>query len=254
MFYLSVLAIFKNETDNLKVWIEHYLWQGVSHFYLIDNGSTDSPLNILQEYINNGIVTYYFKPEKHMQTEHYRWVFDYENMKTKTVWLAVCDMDEFFYGVDKKLTTKLKALEYFNVIYANWYMFGSDNLIKQPADIRTSIIHRKPEIHENTKYIFKPASIKTSSMIWIHGIVKPGTMNPLKTHPKIRIANKLIKLNHYPIQSLEFFKKVKMTRGSANVSKHDKVRDMEYFKRYDSGTDFKDDILKNLIENAPSDY
>jgi glycosyltransferase involved in cell wall biosynthesis len=51
MYYLSVLSIFKNETMNLKIWIEHYLWQGVEHFYLIDNGSDDNPLNILQEYI-----------------------------------------------------------------------------------------------------------------------------------------------------------------------------------------------------------
>jgi hypothetical protein len=79
-------------------------------------------------------------------------------------------------------------------------------------------------------------------------------MEVIKTHPKIRIANKLIKLNHYPIQSLEFFQKVKMTRGSANVAKHDKIRDMDYFKRYDSGTDFKDDTLKNLIENPLPNY
>ena len=64
MHYLSVMAIFKNETMNLKLWIEHYLWQGVEHFYLIDNGSNDNPLSILQEYIDNGIVTYYFLPEK----------------------------------------------------------------------------------------------------------------------------------------------------------------------------------------------
>ena len=63
MYFLSVLAQFKNETMNLKVWIEHYLWQGVEHFYLIDNGSTDNPLSILQEYINRGIVSYYYKPK-----------------------------------------------------------------------------------------------------------------------------------------------------------------------------------------------
>jgi glycosyltransferase involved in cell wall biosynthesis len=254
MHYLSVLAIFKNETDNLKVWIDHYLWQGVEHFYLIDNGSTDNPLEILQDYIDKGIVSYYYKEEKHKQAEHYRWVFDTENLKNNTYWLIVCDMDEFFYGVDHKLTTKLKTLECFNVIYANWHMFGSDNLTKQPSDIRTNIIHRKPELDKNTKYIFKTASVKNSSMIWIHGLVYPGTMEVIKTHPKIRIANKLIKLNHYPIQSLEFFQKVKMTRGSANVAKHDKIRDMDYFKRYDSGTDFKDDTLKNLIENPLPNY
>jgi hypothetical protein len=54
MYYLSVLSIFKNETINLKLWLDHYLWQGAEHFYLIDNGSTDEPLNILQEYIDKG--------------------------------------------------------------------------------------------------------------------------------------------------------------------------------------------------------
>jgi len=54
MYFLSVLAIFKNETMNLKVWIDHYLWQGVEKIYLIDNGSTDNPMPILQPYIDKG--------------------------------------------------------------------------------------------------------------------------------------------------------------------------------------------------------
>jgi len=254
MYYLSLLAIFKNETMNLKVWLEHYLWQGVDHFYLIDNGSTDNPLNILQEYINKGIVTYYYKSEKYLQVEHYRWVFDKENLKTSTHWLAVCDLDEFFYGVDKKLVTKLKTLEYYNVIYANWLMFGSDNLITHPSDIRTSIIHRKQNLHELTKYIFKPASIKNSAYVWIHYLINPANGTMINNHSKVRIANKLIKLNHYPIQSLEFFQKVKMTRGAADTIQSNNVRDMNYFKSYDEGTTYKDDVLKNLIENCPEDY
>ena len=36
-----VVAVFKNEGMNFAEWISHYLWQGASHFYLIDNGSTD---------------------------------------------------------------------------------------------------------------------------------------------------------------------------------------------------------------------
>jgi hypothetical protein len=254
MYYLSILSIFKNETMNLKVWLEHYLWQGVDHFYLIDNGSTDKPLNILQEYINKGIVTYYYKPEKHQQAEHYRWVFDKENLKKTTHWLAVCDLDEFFYGVDQKLVSKLKTLEYYNVIYANWLMFGSDNLITHPTDIRTSIIHRKPDLHKLTKYIFKPASIKNSAYVWIHYLLNPANGNMINNHPKVRIANKLIKLNHYPIQSLEFFQKVKMTRGAADSIQCDNVRDINYFKSYDEGTNYKDDTLKNLIENCPDGY
>ena len=41
-YYLSIVAIFKNESWILKEWIEHYLNQGVDHFFLIDNGSTDN--------------------------------------------------------------------------------------------------------------------------------------------------------------------------------------------------------------------
>ena len=80
-YYLSVLAIFKNETMNMKVWLDHYLWQGVDHFYIIDNGSTDKPLNILQEYIDKDIVTLYSLSEKHQQSKHYQYVFDKERLK-----------------------------------------------------------------------------------------------------------------------------------------------------------------------------
>jgi len=41
MFKLSVLAMFKNEGMIIEEWFKHYLDEGVEHFYLIDNGSTD---------------------------------------------------------------------------------------------------------------------------------------------------------------------------------------------------------------------
>ena len=36
MHYLSVLAIFKNEGHIINEWLNHYLLEGVDHFYLID--------------------------------------------------------------------------------------------------------------------------------------------------------------------------------------------------------------------------
>ena len=56
-YYLSIVAIFKNESWILKEWIEHYLNQGVDHFFLIDNGSTDNYHTILQPYIDNKQVS-----------------------------------------------------------------------------------------------------------------------------------------------------------------------------------------------------
>ena len=253
MYYLSVLAILKNETMNLKMWIDHYLWQGVEHFYLIDNGSDDNPLDILKEYIDKNIVTYYYKPEKHKQLEHYQFVFDNAQLKNNTYWLIISDLDEFFYGVDKKLITKLKTLEFYNVIYCNWLMFGHENLQDHPIDIRTSIIHRENNINENTKYIFKPSKIHNSSQLWIHYLLDLHG-NKIDNHPKVRIANNLIKLNHYPIQSLEFFIKVKMTRGAADTVTSDNIRNLTYFNNYNKNAIYKDTTLKNLIENCPEKY
>jgi hypothetical protein len=251
MYYLSVLAIFKNETMNLKVWLDHYLWQGVKHFYLIDNGSDDEPKSILQDYIDKGIVSYYFLPEKHKQQEHYRYVFDNADLKKNTYWLAVCDLDEFFYGVDKKLSIKLRSFEKdIDYVSCNWFMFGNDGLIEHPPDIRTAITHRKEKMWNETKYIFKTSIIANSSQINIHNLTNLSYVDK----NRIRIANQLIKLNHYPIQSEEFFKKVKMTRGAADTVLCDNIRNMDYFHGYNENTTFVDDTLKNIIVNPPKNY
>ena len=247
MHYLSVLAIFKNEGRNLKLWVDHHVWQGVDHFYLIDNDSSDNPLGVLQDYIDRGVVTYYFLPQPYMQTAHYTRVFDQANLKEATFWLAVCDLDEFFFGVDKKLKTKLKTMEgEVDYLLCNWKMFGSDGHVTQPPDIRTDIVHRWKDLHPNTKYIFKPQIVRNGSNVWIHGLMDLQV-------EKTRTENASIQLNHYPIQSLEFFQKVKMTRGDVANSAVNTIRNMGYFNAYDH-RGFCDELLKNLILNPPADY
>jgi GR25 family glycosyltransferase involved in LPS biosynthesis/predicted O-methyltransferase YrrM len=245
---LSIMAIFKNETMNLRVWIEHYLWQGVEHFYLIDNDSTDNPLDILQEYIDKGIITYYFKPEKHQQSQHYRCVFDSENIKEKTNWLCICDLDEFFFGTEKKLIDTLIDFNNYDVIYTNSFFYGSDNLIDHPTDIRTAIVHRQEDMKNGIKYIFKTSCINDSSEIWIHWLVHPGSLQK-KILTTETTDNKKIRLNHYHIQSFEYFKNIKMTRGDADIQQHENSRNLEYFEHYRKISTIKDDTLKLIIEN-----
>jgi hypothetical protein len=117
-YNFCIMAIFKNETMNLKLWLDHYLWQGVDHFYLIDNGSTDYPLYILNEYISKGIVTYYHRDQKHQQPQHYRYVFDKEYLMFKTKWLCICDLDEFFFGTEVKLSEAINRFDNYDVIIA----------------------------------------------------------------------------------------------------------------------------------------
>jgi hypothetical protein len=57
LYTLSVGAMFKNEEHAIVEWIEHYLYHGVQHFYLINDGSTDTSVMKLQPYIDKGLVT-----------------------------------------------------------------------------------------------------------------------------------------------------------------------------------------------------
>jgi len=248
-YNFSVMAIFKNETMNLKVWLDHYLWQGVEHFYLIDNNSDDNPLNILQDYIDMGIVTYYFKPEKHKQVEHYRYVFDNEKIKEKTKWLCICDLDEFFFGTSTKLINVLEnEYDNYDVIYTHSFFYGSDNLINQPKDIRTSIVYRTDDTVNGIKYIFKPSCINNSSEIWIHWLVEPGTFQK-KSGQNETFHDTNFRLNHYICQSLEYFQNVKMTRGDVSVNENEYIRTMDTYYYYEKTAIIKDDILKQIIEN-----
>lgn len=239
-YYLSVLAIFKNEAMNIKVWVDHYLWMGVDHFFLIDNGSDDDSQKILKPYIDKGVVSVFYMPEKWKQVEHYRHIFEH-HIKNKSKWVIVADLDEFWYVKNSTIRKELPKYENYDVILSNWRMFGTDGHIEHPKDIRTAIVHRRKELDQHTKYIFQSRKIKTEQ-VWIH--------NPLgDVHKKINASN-IFLLNHYPIQSEEFFQKVKMTRGSASTLKHENVRNHEYFQRYNSGTTFLDTDLKGMVEKS----
>jgi hypothetical protein len=251
-YYLSVLAQFKNETMNLKLWLDHHIWQGVQHFYLIDNDSTDNPLSILQDYINRGYVSYFYRPKKYSQIENYRKIFA-KHIWTNSYWVAVIDLDEFLYGTDQKLIKKIKYLEFYNVIYCNWYIYGTSGCIQHPTDVRLSNIHRHPEIDlVNTKYIFKAFAITNPSQLWIHWLVKPNSNTPIKHGYKIRTANTLIRLNHYVLQSEEFFQKVKATRGDATHAGTKWTR--ELFEAHNRPATFVDTTLKHIVENPPKNY
>lgn len=252
MFYLSVLAQFKNETMNMKLWIEHYLWQGVQHFYLIDNNSDDDPLSVLQEYIDRGVVSYFFRPAPCSQVQNYQDIF-VNCIRGNSFWVAVVDLDEFIYGVDHALVSKLKAFEYYNVIYMNWFVFGTSGCVDHPKDVRLSNVHRMPDMDPvNTKYIFKASAIKDPSQIWIHWLLFPNSGHKIESGRKVWVANRLIRIHHYVCQSIEFFEKVKSVRGDATHTNHKWTR--AFFDAHNDPATHLDETLKHLVIEPPADY
>ena len=160
MSYLSILAIMKNEAMNLKIWINHYIWQGVDHIYIIDNKSDDNSVQIIEDLIKDGYpITLYKLFEQHKQIQHYRYVYDKENLQEKTKWLIVADLDEFFYCNNSKISKELKKFEDYDLIISKWRMFGSNNCVEHPKDIRTTLTKREENLHILNKYIFQTKNI-----------------------------------------------------------------------------------------------
>lgn len=243
---LAVLAIMKNEAMNIDEWISHYLQVGADRIVLIDNGSTDDTYKKAEAWVSRGVVDLISRPERHRQTDHY-----WEAIKTfilgKYEWLLIADLDEFWFCPDgNKVSSRLaeKQFEQTDVIYANWQLFGSSGLIDHPSSIRTALVHRREDLspHINTKYICRTAILQSRSNIGVHKIIGGDSSRTISD-------NETFHLFHYPIQSLEFFRKVKMTRGDALSAESDLFRDMDYFRNYDAPCTILDRTLADLAES-----
>ena len=92
-YYLTVCAIAKNEGPYFKEWIEWHRKQGVEKFYIYDNESTDCTKEVLEPYIESGLVEYRYWPGQKQQLATYDDCFERHRLEAR--WIAVIDLDEF---------------------------------------------------------------------------------------------------------------------------------------------------------------
>lgn len=240
---LGVLAIMKNEARNIDEWIEHYLWQGVDRIYLIDNGSTDATQEKLRPWLAGGRVCCLTLPRPHFQWQHYRTAIRRFGIRRECRWLMVADLDEFWFCRDGRTVAEaLDGFANFDVIYTNWTIFGSAGHKHHPASLRREIRLRQPGLaaHENTKWILRTRSLRRAGDVGIHKVRRACSSRTISD-------NATFQLNHYMIQSEEYFRDVKMTRGDAAGSRGDRLRDMAYFHRIDSACTEEDRLLADRL-------
>ena len=99
MHFFTIGAMFRDEAHILKEWIEHYLFHGVDHIYLINDRSTDNFRPIVAPYIEQGRVTMYEAPDipaDGKQNKMYNKFFQKHLRATR--WFGIFDLDEFLYS------------------------------------------------------------------------------------------------------------------------------------------------------------
>lgn len=258
--FLSIIGIFKNEADVMKEWLGHHVSQGVDHFYLVNNGSTDDFMKVLAPFIAAKIVTLVNDTRKHSQTQFMiEFTYRYQN---ETTWFMHIDLDEFLYvrpqhgrgntiaSALKNITSDLKKNgKELAAIITPWTVFGSSGHTTQPDSVRKGFTKCKLRPKLDTKYIVRAAFLEVGEFYHHFPILEKNNRGEVldacgqkwddmvyqyrdKMEPEKRcnFESQFFVLNHYRIMSLDRFKKVKMNRGDVLLAKHENDRDnLEYF-------------------------
>jgi len=141
-------------------------------------------------------------------------------------------------------------------------MYSSSGLKKQPVCVKDNFIYRHNYDKINNKIggkcIVKTDSIKLNFEIHLTPIKnyslyvdENGCFNSntwIGNCPDVyinenKINNMNIRINHYAIQSEDYFINIKMTRGAADNIINNNIRNKSYFIAYDQN-DILDDSLK----------
>jgi hypothetical protein len=222
-YTLCVGAIFKNEEHCIIEWLEHYLHHGVDHFYLIDDSSNDSSVEKCKPYIDKGIITLF--NEGHQWSNYLGRQRDMYNhyilpLIKETQWLLMVDLDEFMWSPNSIYLSELlmKYCMHLGQIQISCNHFGSSGFKTQPRNIVGHFLMRTAEEPSQGIVGLRKYFINTNfdfCSLNVHHADFTNKIYETKDYFMV-IDNNFFILNHYRIQSLEFWTKVKCTRGDVN--------------------------------------
>lgn len=157
MYYLTACAVVKNEAPYLREWLEYHIIQGVEHFYIYNNVSTDETEGILKEYQYHGYVTYDTMPEVPIQFKAYNRCLKEHGARSH--WMMFTDIDEFIAVKDHtEFASKLHKYEEHPGLALHWAGFGSNGqMTQQPGLVIERFTKRCAGPNLHVKSLVQPA-------------------------------------------------------------------------------------------------
>lgn len=158
-YFLGVAAIMKNEKPYLKEWLEYHRLQGVEHFYLCDNGSTDGTAAYLEPYVAEGVITYISLPGVDKQAECYEKIV--AGYGRETEWLAFIDLDEFLVPLqDGDMADFLHRFADVDEVSLHWMNYGDNGIFSRSGGLVTELFTAHARFLNHTvKSIVRPGSV-----------------------------------------------------------------------------------------------
>jgi hypothetical protein len=226
-YVVSICGIFKNEAKFIEEWINFHLVIGVDHFYLYNNNSEDNYLEILQPYIDKGIVELLDWPFQHAQMGAYEDC--YIKNRNDTNWLTFIDIDEFICPIDTD-NLKIWLLKYkkYPGIAVYWKQFGSNG--KLHHDSAKLVIEQytqcwpKPSIFTKMFCNMDFPIVDFPNMHILSSRIFGIKIPPINQYKKIisyginrcsSSSNSIIQINHYWGKAYDCFVQNKIKRTDA---------------------------------------
>jgi hypothetical protein len=231
---VAVISQFRDEARYLKEWIEFHLLVGVDKFYLTNHLSKDNYLEVLQPYVDKGIVKI---TDLLIETNNGENSYDNEvSLVTHSMviannhvkgadadWIIHLNVDEFLYPTtDNNLKDALsKYMPNIGQVGVNWRLMGNSNYTLGEGELivdkltkssfkdngtnfdpqrHTKCFMRKkafvhlPSVHYGT---IKPNYLHTDSL------GNPGNIIPDKYATKLQVLNNIV-INHYTFRDLAY--------------------------------------------------
>lgn len=271
-YNLVVASTFKNESMLLGEWIQHYVDEGVDHFYLLDNGSPDDYMKLIQHFPSDMVtVVRDGSPPRMSLQDHLMNKYFTSMIIAEANWVLVVDVDEYVYPMNpteciSDILAQLKP----NVhrVWLPWKVFGGNGHITQPAmGVVGGFTKRAPvNITMNRNYVGYGKSfarVGKQLKLLTHGSTLGDSVgahysNGTAIHhaPGVALNGPHIlddhdnsylplQLNHYMFQSREYYEAVKCVRGGGQ-SGHVRKYTMWYYNRYEPEANVLED--RGLME------
>jgi hypothetical protein len=228
-YTLAITAIFRDDAPYLKEWIEFHRLVGVQHFYMINNLSVDHYLEILQPYIDEGLVDLIDWPYEHsiitawnhIQCSAYEQII--KMVRGQVKWLAIIDTDEFIFPVEKdNLVDLLSKYEKYGGLSVNWQTFGTSLVSKIPdnkllIEMLVLGLSETAEINKHVKSIVRPEYVigcdNPHYVLYKKGYYQVNSDRVKFTGPfSPYIQVDAIRINHYTVRDEYFLHTVKLPR------------------------------------------
>jgi hypothetical protein len=198
-YKLSACIMLKNETENLNDWLEHYVEQGVEHFFILSNNSTDNIRECVNKSLYKDMVTLLIDNRDlniyNNSVDHRQILCDnfYRLIKTTSEWSILVDIDEFMSGKNGyTISSFIDTIQPdIGCVYVYW------NIFKPTIDIEGNIaeqFERKKsnkrinldilkdlsyEINFASKFgksLFRTSMLNDDIRLWIHKVPTTGTI------------------------------------------------------------------------------